>query len=195
MKREELLAAASNRMLTAWQTSAEDMGSRGADALIDAGMLVEPGGAAELERLRGLLNAQPVTLTEAQIEALEDAGNGALNDFHHEDQCGCSEYPEGCATDPQYRREVGFWDTAAFATGMAAVIGLWESMRADTAAEELGRLRARVAELEALKPAAIQTCRKCGAGYTYGEPCSTCLFQARMAAETQALREPETGGA
>lgn len=79
---------------------------------------------------------------------------------------------------------------------------------------EVERLRVRVAELEALTPAAIQTCRKCGAGYTYGEPCSTCAFRARMAAEQQALRErpgefdavlhhayttphdlPETGGA
>ena len=193
MTREELLSRARRELWAGWMKSSEEIGSRAAETLLAVGMLVEPGGAAELERLRGLLNAQPVTLTEAQIEALEDAGNGALNDFHHEDQCGCSEYPEGCATDPQYRREVGFWDTAAFATGMAAVIGLWESMRADTAAEELGRLRARVAELEALKPAPIQTCQKCGAGYTYGEPCSMCLFQARMAAETQALRTPEGG--
>lgn len=51
---------------------------------------------------------------------------------------------------------------------------------------ELNRLRARVTELEALTPAAIQTCRKCGAGYTYGEPCSSCAFKARMAAELQA---------
>lgn len=47
-------------------------------------------------------------------------------------------------------------------------------------------LRARVAELEALTPASVQTCRKCGAGYTYGEPCSTCEFRARVAAELQA---------
>lgn len=45
-------------------------------------------------------------------------------------------------------------------------------------------LRARVAELEALTPAPVQTCRVCGAGYTYGEPCSTCAFRARMAAES-----------
>lgn len=51
------------------------------------------------------------------------------------------------------------------------------------AAEALRVQRDRIAELEALKPAAVQTCRKCGAGYTYGEPCSSCLFKARMAAE------------
>ncbi|MFJ8345085.1 hypothetical protein ACIQ9J_01655 [Streptomyces sp. NPDC094153] len=46
----------------------------------------------------------------------------------------------------------------------------------------------RVAELEALKPAPIQTCRTCGAGYTYGQRCSTCEFNTRMAAETEAHR-------
>jgi hypothetical protein len=55
-------------------------------------------------------------------------------------------------------------------------------MSPETAAE-MDRLRARVAELEALTPAAIQACRKCGAGYTLGEPCSVCEFQARMAVE------------
>lgn len=47
-----------------------------------------------------------------------------------------------------------------------------------------------VAELEALKPAPIQTCRKCGAGYTYGQPCSACEFKARMAAETARIDTP-----
>lgn len=42
----------------------------------------------------------------------------------------------------------------------------------------------RIAEVEALKPAAIQTCRVCGAGYSLGDPCAACEFQARMAAET-----------
>lgn len=56
---------------------------------------------------------------------------------------------------------------------------------------EVRRQAAQIAELEALTPAAIQTCRVCGAGYTYGEPCNACLFKARMAAETASLREPE----
>ena len=53
-------------------------------------------------------------------------------------------------------------------------------------------LIARVAELEALTPAAIQTCRVCGAGYSYGNPCSSCLFRAEMAAELKArgLEDP-----
>ncbi|MDX3243488.1 hypothetical protein [Streptomyces sp. ME18-1-4] len=54
----------------------------------------------------------------------------------------------------------------------------------DDAVQELQRRRDRIAELEALKPAAIQTCGKCGAGYSFGEPCSTCAFKARMAVET-----------
>ncbi|WP_327329879.1 hypothetical protein OG265_27040 [Streptomyces sp. NBC_01208] len=48
---------------------------------------------------------------------------------------------------------------------------------------EVNRLRARVAELEALTPAPIQTCRSCGAGYDYGQPCSVCKFKKRIAAE------------
>ncbi|MEU9865524.1 hypothetical protein AB0D99_32110 [Streptomyces sp. NPDC047971] len=54
------------------------------------------------------------------------------------------------------------------------------------AAEQLRANRDRIAELEALEPAPIQTCRTCGAGYTYGQPCSNCQFQARMAAELAA---------
>jgi hypothetical protein len=54
---------------------------------------------------------------------------------------------------------------------------------ADDAAKALRAYRDRIAELEALKPAPVQECRVCGAGYTYGEPCQTCAFRARMAAE------------
>jgi hypothetical protein len=50
--------------------------------------------------------------------------------------------------------------------------------------EALSKAVERLADLEALKPAMVQTCRKCGAGYTYGEPCSNCLFRAQMAAES-----------
>jgi hypothetical protein len=170
-------------------------------------------------------DSKPAELTEAQIDALADAGNRALNDHYHEDLCHCSDWPESCASSGHYF--AGSWDTAAFSIGMAAVIGAWESMRAAPEADELARLRdaaagvpevkdparsldllalmpersaaivsghlarllgeqarlrARVAELEALKPAAIQDCRKCGAGYEHGQPCSNCDFQAQMAA-------------
>lgn len=52
---------------------------------------------------------------------------------------------------------------------------------------ERERLRARVAELEALEPAAIQTCRVCNAGYSYGESCSACEYRALMAAEADGI--------
>ncbi|MFF9844658.1 hypothetical protein [Streptomyces sp. NPDC013740] len=55
---------------------------------------------------------------------------------------------------------------------------------------DLSAANARLAELEALTPAPIQTCRKCGAGYDLGQPCSACQFQTLMAAE-QAKRPSE----
>lgn len=126
------------------------------------------------------LNAPLAELTEAQVEALADAGNRALNDHYHEDLCHCLHWPESCASSGDYF--AGRWDTAAYSIGMAAVIGVWESMRAPVEGDELGRLRDRVAELEALTPAAIQTCRVCGAGYDLGQSCSNCTFKAQMAA-------------
>ncbi|MFD9764763.1 hypothetical protein ACFWXI_14675 [[Kitasatospora] papulosa] len=189
---------------------------------------------------------QPVGLTEEQAEALINAGNGALSDYYHERQCHCSNYPAGCVTNPGYRRAAGFWDTDAFAIGLPAVLGVWESLRNDRHAAKIAELRAdnkqlrarvaeleaqrdrrrarlvalqndalsmrgslspngeaskvpfelgptltpavdwlinRVAELEALTPAPIQTCRSCGAGFEYGKPCSVCEFKARIAAE------------
>jgi hypothetical protein len=56
--------------------------------------------------------------------------------------------------------------------------------------EALSKAVERLAELEALTPAPIQTCRTCGAGYTLGQPCNTCQFQARMAAELAARQQP-----
>lgn len=88
---------------------------------------------------------EPVALTEEQLDALAAAGNRALNDHYHDDLCLCREWPESCATRGYFP---GMWDTGAFDIGLGAVLGLWESMRADTAAAELARLRARVAELE-----------------------------------------------
>ena len=67
----------------------------------------------------------------------------------------------------------------------------WANQRADeslaaVANRRIAELNERIAELEALTPARVQTCRVCGAGYTYGEPCSSCEFRTRMAAELQA---------
>ncbi|MFJ3597941.1 hypothetical protein ACIPRU_15660 [Streptomyces sp. NPDC090126] len=63
-------------------------------------------------------------------------------------------------------------------------------LQSPESAAELDRLRARVAELEALKPARFQTCRACGAGYEHGFPCSTCEFKRRMAAEVASVEDP-----
>lgn len=53
------------------------------------------------------------------------------------------------------------------------------------------QLRDRIAELEGLLSGSIQTCRTCGAGFTFGKPCTTCDFQARMAAEASRLSGAE----
>ncbi|MFE5771404.1 hypothetical protein ACFQ7O_23925 [Streptomyces sp. NPDC056485] len=130
MKREQLLAHTRAILWQAWTTSGEDLASEAAATLINLGMLVPEGGAAELDRLRMLTNAQPADLSEAQLGALIDAGNRELADFYHERACACSEWPTSCSTNPSMAR--GYWDTDAFAIGMSAVIGLWESMRTST---------------------------------------------------------------
>ncbi|NUV65668.1 hypothetical protein G6W57_00875 [Streptomyces sp. CAI-121] len=60
---------------------------------------------------------------------------------------------------------------------------------------EVDRLRTRVAELEALKPARFQVCQVCGAGYEYGKPCWACEFKKQMAAETGPRRDLRSGAA
>ncbi|MER6515177.1 hypothetical protein [Nonomuraea sp. NPDC001636] len=115
-------------------------------ALESACLLQSPESAAELARLRSLLAAQPLDLTEEQRDALSDAGNRALNDHYHADLCFCREWPESCVTRGYFP---GMWDTGAFDIGLGAVLGLWESMRADAASAEVTALRSRVAELEA----------------------------------------------
>ncbi|MFJ3097406.1 hypothetical protein [Streptomyces hydrogenans] len=117
-----------------------DSSAAGIAAALEAACLLQsPESAAELTRLRSLMNSQPPELTEEQRDALSDAGNRALNDHYHEDLCHCREWPESCATRNYFP---GMWDTAAFDIGIGAVLGLWESMRTNAAA-------ARVAELEA----------------------------------------------
>lgn len=126
----------------------------------ETGQLVGRGGAFELERLRSLVNAQPAELSEAQIEALADAGNRAINDYYHERACSCDLWPESCHTNPRYAN--GEWDTDAVAIGAAAVVGLWESMR-DPESVELRQLKKRVAELEAeLRIGKPWKCYACG---------------------------------
>lgn len=155
MNDAELLSHTRSLLWRAWASTDDEIGSVAAATLLGLGMLVPEGGAAELDRLTSLVNAQPAELSEEQMDALIDAGNGALSDYYHERACACSEYPAGCVTNEAYARARGFWDTDAFAVGMSSVIGLWESLRADVQAAELARLRARLAELEAAARPAI----------------------------------------
>ncbi|MFE0699160.1 hypothetical protein [Streptomyces sp. NPDC058872] len=110
--------------------------------------------AAELVRLRSLMDAKPLDLTEEQRDALSDAGNRALNDHYHEDLCHCREWPTSCVTRGYFP---GMWDTGAFDIGLGAVLGLWESMRADAASARVDELEAeRHSTNEALSDAAKQ---------------------------------------
>jgi hypothetical protein len=71
MKREALLATARKHMWAAWQLSSEELASQAADTLIGLGMLVEEGGAQELDRLRVRLDEvhriPQDTLTPAEV--------------------------------------------------------------------------------------------------------------------------------
>ncbi|KIF00870.1 hypothetical protein PL81_38820 [Streptomyces sp. RSD-27] len=134
-------------------------------------------------------NENPVKLSQVQIEQLADVANRVWADVNHEDLCACTDWPESCVNG-HYLDE---WRSGSLEVGMPAVIEAWEAMRALAEADELSRLRARVAELEALTPAAIQTCRTCGAGYALGQPCGTCAFQAEMAAALANLPEGPRG--
>ncbi|MFD3741629.1 hypothetical protein [Streptomyces sp. NPDC058629] len=109
----------------------------------------------------------PVELTEQQLEALIDAGNRALNDHYHRDQCHCDDWPTSCVSSGHYF--MGAWDTDAFAIGAPAVLGVWESLRNDRHAAKVAELRtdneqmrARVAELEAATYVAPSpSCTRC----------------------------------
>ncbi|WP_406224998.1 hypothetical protein [Streptomyces anulatus] len=84
----------------------------------------------------------PVELTEQQLDALIDEGNRALNDHYHEAQCHCDDWPASCVSSGHYF--MGAWDTDAFAIGVPAVLGVWETLRHDRVADleaEVDRLR------------------------------------------------------
>ncbi|MFE5658322.1 hypothetical protein ACFQ9H_19295 [Streptomyces sp. NPDC056517] len=71
MKHAELLAAARRVLWQTWNSSSEEIGASGAQGLLDAGMLVEAGGAGELERLRARvaeLESTPADLTEPDVD-------------------------------------------------------------------------------------------------------------------------------
>ncbi|MEW2070023.1 hypothetical protein [Streptomyces sp. NPDC007346] len=87
----------------------------------------------------------PVELTAQQLEALIDAGNRALNDHYHEDQCHCDAWPTSCVSSDRYF--MGAWDTDAFAIGVPAVLGVWESLRTNRDAAKVAELKAEVDRL------------------------------------------------
>ncbi|MGW6598463.1 hypothetical protein [Streptomyces sp. NPDC055036] len=136
-----------------------------AAALESAGLLMSPETAAELTKLRALLNAEPAELTPEQIDALAAAGNRVVNDAFHEDLCMCDAWPKECLSSGGFFQ--GYWDTSRFDTAMPAVIALWEVMRNDRDAAKVAELRARVAELEAAQDRAVgdhaMVCRECNA--------------------------------
>jgi len=75
------------------------------------------------------------------LDQLIDTGNKALNDYYHDDQCACSEWPTRCASSGNYF--FGAWDTNAFAIALPAIIAAYEKQktaRADTARIERGTL-------------------------------------------------------
>ena len=125
--REELLALARRHMWAAWQLSSEELASQAAATLDGLGMLVPEGGAQELERLRGEL-----------AKALE--------------QAAVLPVPVGPRTGD--RRE----QYAAAVLQVKNLAGLFADVRAHVdpvmavADSEMAELRARVAELEALRP-------------------------------------------
>ncbi|MGW0033638.1 hypothetical protein ACWDXD_27975 [Streptomyces sp. NPDC003314] len=62
------------------------------------------------------------------------------------------------------------------------------------AAETIRAQRDRIAELEALTPAPIQTCQTCGAGYNLGQPCQVCAYRALVATELKRQQEDPHDG-
>lgn len=85
----------------------------------------------------------------------------------------------------QYGERTSTWSTATYNDGTEKAL----HQIAVSLAEEVERLRARVAELEALKPAQFQDCQVCGAGYEYGQSCSVCEFKKQMAAAQAGARD------
>jgi hypothetical protein len=153
MSGERLIRTATNVLAAAamnwngYNSQPRDLFAHLAAALDGKQLLQFPEAGAELAQLRLLMNAQPADLSEAQIDALAEAGNRAINDYYHERACSCDLWPTSCHTNPLYAN--GYWDTDAFGIGAPAVVALWEVMRAAGDAGEVGRLRARIAELEA----------------------------------------------
>jgi hypothetical protein len=75
MKREELMARARRELWAVWAVSSEEIGAQAADTLYGLGMLVAPGEAAELVRLRrevAALRAERHVTNEALDDAVRE---------------------------------------------------------------------------------------------------------------------------
>lgn len=171
-----------------------------AAALEAAGLLQSPESAAELVALRKEIAR--LTTQSARVKTAELQPGDRLWHPYDMAQFTVSSVPEKLKVDLRFHtpgstagsesgmRVTGTDDSGELVYVDAAQSYLWT--RGDAAAE-LDRLRARVAELEALTPATIQTCQSCGAGYTYGEPCSVCEYTKWVAAERAAVDRSITG--
>ncbi|MFF8482395.1 hypothetical protein [Streptomyces antibioticus] len=139
-----------------WTRRAVDRAGRGLYALADVqgpvpevvlaslAELAEHGlSSMSMDALPVPVGVEPLSLSEAQIEALVAAGDRVVNDAVHKDLCMCDAWPEKCVSTGNYF--MGAWDVSGLDTAIPAVLALWEQMRGG----ELDRLRARVAELEA----------------------------------------------
>ncbi|MEU4947665.1 hypothetical protein [Streptomyces lavendulae] len=202
--REELLAHTRSILWRAWSTSSEELASAAVDTLMGLGMLVPEGGAAELERLRGgMASVREQEIRNRRLDEVT-AGPWLVADGVQGKPVIYTEPPGGgwpgtvlltavtaSEADVQFvasaRRSVP--ELLDEVSRLRARVAELEAERHATnevlsdAAEQLRADRDRIAELETLTPATFQTCRTCGAGYEYGHPCSTCQFKALMAVE------------
>jgi len=169
-----------------------------------AGRHMSPEVAAELERLRARVDEveRKYTFDTAELRRERDA----LLAERHSTNESLSEAAEALRVDRdriavlEAQRErrrlrlVALQNDALDMRGSLSPMGEDRKVPfplGETLTPAVDWLIARIAELEALTPARHQTCRVCGAGYVYGEPCAQCAFRARMAAETQArVRQP-----
>jgi hypothetical protein len=157
----ELALAAKKVIDAAWQHgSSYDLASQAAFALESARLLQLPVPVST--------GSEPLALTEAQIDALAEAGNRVVNDMRHEDLCMCDAWPEKCLSSGNF--SMGDWDMSGLEAALPAVLALWEQMRGG----ELTTLRTRVAELEAERNQSRSTAHRLAgdAGLIRREPCS-----------------------
>jgi hypothetical protein len=102
-------------------------------------------------------------------------------------------HPVALLLDPEDRAKVGGWLLPELVEEVSRLRAERHSTNEalSDAAEQLRVQRDRIAELEALTPAPIQTCQTCGAGYDLGQPCSVCSFHVLMEIAQKKQRQLE----